>query len=230
MPRTARAAVAGQTYHVLNRGNDRQRVFFDEVDYAASVSLLAQAGERHPVAFLAACVMPNHFHLVVRPTTNEALASWVHWLTSSHVRRHRRRDGGSGHVWQGRFKGFPVQDDDYLRTVVRYVERNALRAGLVRRAEDWRWGSLAWRQRPQGARLLSDLPIILPEDWIETVNVAHTSTELANLRRSVARGAPYGDADWQRTTAATLGLEHTLRPRGRPRKLTRQNPGGERGE
>ena len=121
MPRTARAAIAGQIYHVLNRGNGRGQVFFDDTDYAAFIRLLANASDRHPVALMAACIMPNHFHLVVEPQTDEALAAWMHWLTTSHVRRHHRRYGGSGHIWQGRYKDFPVQ----VRTLPSY--RSTLR-------------------------------------------------------------------------------------------------------
>jgi putative transposase len=93
-----------------------------------------------------------------------------------------------------------------------------LRARLVDRAENWPWGSLAWRLNASNRSLLTNLPIELPKDWVEVVNETHTQAELDSLRNSVVRGTPYGDSHWQQETAAALGLEHTLRPRGRPKR------------
>ena len=137
---------------------------------------------------------------------------------TSHVRRHHRRHGGDGHVWQGRFKAFPAQSDAHLLTVLRYVERNPLRANLVSRAEDWRWSSLRWLARPDRPAWLREGPIPRPQGWIEWVNQLQTEKELDALRRSVVRGAPFGQEDWARQTAVRLGLEFTINPRGRPRK------------
>ncbi len=127
---------------------------------------------------------------------------------------------GSGHLYQGRFKSFPVQDDDHLLYVLRYVERNPVRAKLVKRVTDWRWGS-AWRRHHGNAksrRLLSKWPMRRPRGWLDFVNQPHTESELVALRRSVQRGTPYGDESWTASSAARLGLCSTLRPRGRPRQ------------
>jgi putative transposase len=98
------------------------------------------------------------------------------------------------------------------------VERNPLRAGLVRKAENWRWSSLFHRQAEDDKTLLHPWPIPMPKDWLVQVQKPQTEAELAVLRRSVLRGSPYGDTAWQKRTARRLGLEHTLRPRGRPKK------------
>jgi putative transposase len=142
MPRTARASVAGLWYHILNRGNRRDAVFHKPADYDAFVAAMADARLRVPVDVLGYCLMPNHFHIVVRPHHDGDLGRWVQWLLTAHARRYHRHYGTTGHVWQGRFKAFPIQDDGHLVTVLRYVERNALRAELVSRAEDWKWSSL----------------------------------------------------------------------------------------
>ena len=140
----------------------------------------------------------------------------------THVRNwqeHRRRVG-YGHVYQGRYKSFPVESDEYFYQVVRYVERNALRAGLARAAEVWRWGSL-WRRecgKPVERRWLSDWPLPLPGDWKEFVNEPQSEAELDAIRRSVVRGQPYGGEAWAKKTAAELGLESTFRSRGRPKR------------
>ena len=159
MPRAMREESGGLYCHVLNRGNRRAEVFHDERDYAGFIQLLALACDRIPMRLAAVCLMPNHFHLVVRPWADGDLSRWMQWLMTSHVRRYHRRYASSGHVWQGRYKSFLVQSRrpgaseraagvvqaaDPLWTVVRYVERNPLRAGLVERAEDWPWSSLHW--------------------------------------------------------------------------------------
>jgi len=142
MPRTARASVGEISYHVINRGNARQDVFRKKGDYQAFVDLIARACERIRMRLLAYCVMPNHFHLALWPYSDGDLGKWMQWLLTAHVRRYHQHYKTSGHVWQGRFKAFPVEHDDHMLTVLRYIERNPLRAGLVAQAEEWPWSSL----------------------------------------------------------------------------------------
>jgi putative transposase len=216
MPRTARATPGGYCYHVLNRGNARRTIFHKDGDYAAFVKLLRQAGERTPIRLIGYCLMPNHFHLVVWPVGDTDLSVYMQWLMTAHVRRYHRHYHSSGHVWQGRFKVFPIQEDLHLLTVLRYVERNAVRAGLVERVEDWRYSSAA-------PRLITDPdlhpgPVPRPADWLRHVNEPQTEAEVTSLRRCVQRGRPYGTPPWMVDTAQMLGIESSLRPRGRPRK------------
>jgi putative transposase len=218
MPRTARADSGGVCYHVLNRGNGRAEVFHKPEDYEAFLRLIPLANERLPLRVLGYCLMPNHFHLVLWPREDGDLGRWMQWLMTSHVRRYHRHFGGSGHVWQGRFKAFPIQQDEHLLTVLRYVERNPLRAGLVERAEAWQWSSLRERLSREPSEILYPLPIELPRDWRTRVNRAQSAAEEAALRRSIQRGSPYGSEHWTKLTATRLGLQHTLNPRGRPRK------------
>jgi putative transposase len=216
MSRTARASAGDVCYHVLNRANGRQRVFHGDDDYAAFLDLLAAACARQPLRVLGLCLLPNHFRLLLWPHEDGDLSRWMQWLLTSHVRRYHGRRGTSGHVWQGRFKAFPIAQDEHFLTVLRYVERNPRRAGLVQRAEDWPWSSLALRARR--STLLAALPVPLPRNWTARVNRAETEAELAAVRQSVVRGTPFGAPAWQVRTAAELGLESALRPRGRPRK------------
>ena len=140
----ADVAEGGLVYHALNRANARQTIFDDDGDYEAFERVLAEAVDRHVMRLLAYCVMPNHFHLVLWPRADGDLSRFMRWLTLTHTQRWHahHHTAGTGHLYQGRFRSFPVQDDGHLLTLCRYVERNALRAGLVGRAEDWRWGSL----------------------------------------------------------------------------------------
>jgi putative transposase len=209
-------------FHVLNRGVGRMRLFSKDKDYAAFEGLLEETWESRPVRICAYCLMPNHWHFVLWPERDGDLAAFLQQLTTKHVRRWQlhHRKVGEGHVYQGRYKSFPVEKQEYFYPVVRYVERNALRAGLVEHAEDWRWSSL-WRRTPDQQRLLSAWPVPYPKDWCKFVNKPQTEAEVEAIRRCVARGQPYGGQDWVRRTAKRLGLESTLRAPHRPRKLTR---------
>lgn len=220
MARRTRCADAGYVYHVLNRAVGRATLFHKPADYAAFEKVLRQAWERSAMRLVSYVAMPNHWHLVVWPRHDGQLSSWAQWLTVTHVRRWHahHHSAGTGPVYQGRFKSFPVQQDDHYFTVCRYVERNPLRAGLVARSEHWRWSSLWHRVRATTVPWLTSGPLPLPGHWTEYVNGAETEQELEALRRSASRGAPFGDAPWQTQTAAVLGLESALRRPGRPAK------------
>jgi putative transposase len=159
---------------------------------------------------------PNHFHLALWPETDDGLSALMHWLLTTHATRYLRQYRATGHVWQGRFRAFPIHEDDHLLTVLRYIERNPLRAGLVASAQEWRWPSLRWHVRAPNMSFLHVGPVQRPSDWVTDVNSPQTEAGLDALRRCAERGTPFGDAVWVGTTAAQLGLEYTLRPRGRP--------------
>lgn len=222
MGRPQRAAEGGYVYHVLNRANARMTIFEDDDDYEAFEQILLEGVERTRTRLLAYCLMPNHWHLLVWPRQDGELSRFVGWLTLTHTQRWhaRRHSAGSGHVYQGRFKSFPVAEDEHFYTVARYVERNASRAKLVRRAEKWRWGSLyRWlRGSAEDKALLAPWPLSRKASWVAHANTPHTEAELAALRRSVERGSPFGGEKWSMRTIQRLGLESTIRPRGRPRK------------
>jgi putative transposase len=224
MGRPHRAAEGGYVYHVVNRANARQTIFEDDEDYEAFESVLSEAVERSQTRLLAYCVLPNHWHLVVWPRKDGELSRFVGWLTLTHTQRWHahRHSTGSGHVYQGRFKSFPVQEDEHFYTVARYVERNALRAGLARRAQQWRYGSLyRWlRGSAEDKTLLAAWPLARKPGWMDHVNAPQTEAELAAVRRSIARGNPFGDESWSDRAVRRLGLESTTRPRGRPKKTT----------
>ena len=217
MPRTARASIAGMWYHVLNRGNRRETVFHKPADCDAFVKAKAESTARLPMDLLGYCLMPNHFHLVIRPHADGDLGRWVRWLLVAHAQRYHRHYHTTGHVWQGRYKAFLVQDDDHRVGVLRYVERNALRAELVVRAEDWKWSSLpGWFS---GDPLLWRGEVsVRDERWLDRVNEPLSAGDLRRLRLSAEQGQPYGEESWTKATAQRLGLESTLRSRGRPRK------------
>lgn len=222
MPRPKRADEAGALYHALNRGNAKQTIFHKEEDFVAFESVLAEGLERYPCRILSYQLMPNHWHFVLQPTENGGMSRFLGWVTLTHTMRYHAhyKTSGQGHLYQGRFKSFPIQDDDHFLTCCRYVERNALRAGLVERAEHWRWGSLhRWcsKAEPEPS-LLATWPIARMPNWVRRVNEPLEAKELDQIRWCIRRGSPLGDECWVEATARRLDLESTLRPRGRPRK------------
>jgi putative transposase len=222
MPRPRRAAEGGLIYHALNRANARSAIFDSTDDYAAFERVMILAIVRHDMRLLAYCLMPNHFHLLLWPREDGDLSNFMRWLTMTHTQRWHvhRQTAGTGHLYQGRFKSFPVQSDEHFLTVCRYVERNALSANVVDRAEDWRWGSLWARRAKHDADrpALNPWPIEHPRDWTARVNRPFGPKEEEAVRRSIQRGQPFGSAPWQVEVAKRLGLESVFRPPGRPRK------------
>jgi putative transposase len=210
------------------------KLFEDSGDYLAFLGVLAEAlNEREKTMRLCAyCLMPNHFHLVLWPAKDGQLSRFMQWVTMTHAQRWHahRHSGGRGHLYQSRFKSFPIQQDGHFLKVCRYVEGNAKKAGLVQRAEDWKWSSLWARENISegknadegvgGAlgKVLSPWPVAMPRGWSKRVNDPHNEKELAELRRCKERGRPFGEGEWTATTAKRLGIESSMRDPGRPKK------------
>src|SRR5687767_2848009 len=206
MPRPKRFVPGGYCYHVLSRGNGRQRVFHKDGDYEAFLNLFDEAQEHVSMRVLAYCLLPNHFHLVLWPREDGDLSRWMQWVLTTHVRRYHEHYQTSGHVWQGRFKAFPIQEDEHLLSVLRYVERNALRAGLDTKKKLWPWNSLTLSGRALQPAWFSAGPVPRGADWQRHVAQPQSEAELIALRQSVSRGTPYGSATWQKRTITKLGL------------------------
>ncbi len=223
MGRPKRIALGGYIYHVINRSNERKQIFFSEGDYKAFERVLWQAADRFEVNVLSYCIMPNHWHLVLQPLKDGELSRFMGWLTLTHTQRWRayRKSIGSGHLYQGRFKSFVVESNAYFLSLCRYVERNPLRAGLVEQAEAWRWSSLWLRVSEISQGRLAQWPVARPDHWLSLVNgfdERHdTDSALTQIRSCVNRGRPFGSDSWVEHTSATLGLQSTIRSRGRPR-------------
>lgn len=222
MARPPRTDIGGYAYHVLNRANARSQIFEKEADYEAFEGVLEEAQRQSGMPILAYCVMPNHWHLVLYPPRDGMLSSFVRWLTLTHTQRwHAAHETtGSGHLYQGRYKSLLVQTDVHLIAVLRYVERNPVRAKLVRRAEDWKWSSL-WRHMygtTSSRSLLSSWPVPAEEDYLALVNAVESEEELATVRRAVQHGSPYGHPTWMEHVTTRFALASTIRPAGRPRR------------
>ena len=223
MPRRPRVSSGGYAYHVLNRAVARDCIFQKEADYLANERVLDEVYQRLPMRLLGYCLMPNHWHLVVWPEKDGELSEFMRLLTVTHTQRWHAHyhSAGTGPLYQGRFKSFPIERDEHLLTVLRYVERNPLRAKRVERAENWRWSSLGLRRRADAPHWLLPTdrwPVHRREDWLTWVNRPQTMKEVDAIRVCVKRGRPYGSDRWIARTAKALSLQSTLRPRGRPEK------------
>src|SRR5208337_1529306 len=210
MSRAARYFPGGMVYHVLNRGVGRRTLFDKDQDFLAFERVVEESLRTCTMRICAYCTLSNHWHFVLWPESDGDLPAFMQQMTNMHVKRWKehRREIGYGHLYQGRYKCFPVETEDYFYQVVRYVERNALRANLVSRAESWRRSSLRRVEREDTAfPILSTWPLPRPTDWLQHVNQPQTEAEVAALRCCVNRGRPFGDPNWVTDTAKRLGLE-----------------------
>lgn len=222
MPRPHRIDVGNVVYHVINRANARMRIFNTDEDYQLFEEVLEEAEEKFSMRILAYCIMPNHWHLVLYPATDGELQIFMRWLSMTHTQRwhSQHKTIGSGHLYQGRYKSFLVQTNEYLLQLFRYVERNALRAKLVKKAEQWRWSSLHRREKgsAEEKKLLSHWPIDVPHNYLDLVNMPQTGAELESLRYCVNKGKPFGKESWAERMIDRFNLASTLRNPGRPKK------------
>ncbi len=218
MSRWRRHAPGGIVYHVLNRAAKRSQIFFGPDDYGLFIALLFDAARRLGMRVLAYCVMPNHWHLVLWPAEDDSLAGFLHRLTVTHARTFRSLTGtvGEGHVYQGPYRRFPVETESYYYNVMRYVEANALRAGMVERAQDWKWSSAS--ERAAGELSVVAGPLPLADDWLTLLNVPLPEDHLHAIRVCAHDGRPYGSEVWVGAISGRCALEHTLRSHGRPRR------------
>ena len=226
MGRPRRVTTGDIIYHVLNRATARLQIFHSPADYQAFERLIIDARDKFDMRILAFCIMPNHWHMALWPHKDHDLSKFTGWLTLTHTQRWHacRHTAGQGHLYQGRFKSFVVESDNHLLQVCRYIERNAQRANLVHRAENWRWGSLWHRHNlaSEHSVLLDDWPVKIPGNWIEHVNQPQTAEELNALRNCVKRGQPFGTTTWLSNTVERYGLQSTMRDRGRPPKTHKE--------
>jgi putative transposase len=195
------------------------KLFDHPGDYRAFLRCLAEAHARVPVEVFAYCIMPNHFHLIVRPSEDSHLSDFMRLATMTHSKRWQAARGtvGLGGVYQGPYRRLPIQTERYFFSACRYVEANPLRARLVGRAEDWEWSSLAARGNNFSILKLADWPILQPEPWQQIVNAAVARPDLDQMRSCIRRSVPYGDSDWAIATAAALNLTAGFRRPGRPK-------------
>ena len=222
MGRALRVDVGGVVYHVLNRANYHSQLFSDDTHYQNFLKILKEAMELVPMRILAYCLMPNHWHLVLYSKNDGDLSAFMHWITLTHTQRYHAKTKtiGYGHIYQGRYKSILVEQDEHFWVLMRYVERNAKRAALVRNAEDWKWSSIYTRLKgsDEQRKLLSSLPVEEREDYRTWVNQSEPKEEIEDIRYAIKRGRPYGSTRWVERAIKRFGLQSTVRDPWRPQK------------
>lgn len=222
MPRLARIDIGDEIYHIINRANGRLGIFETPEDYQIFERLMKEAKELTDMRILAYTIMPNHWHLVLHPRKDGDLGIFMHRLTNAHTRLvHVKTETiGAGHLYQGRYKSFIVSDDNYLLTIIKYVERNPVRAHLTEKCEDWQWGSAYRRIRgtPAQRKLLDPSPTPFPRNYRGWINTEDKEEDIVSIRGSVNKGMPFGNSRWVDKMVKEYGLESTLRSAGRPRR------------
>lgn len=222
MPRLARTVCAQVPHHITQRGNRREQVFFTDDDRHAYLGWLKEYAEKHEVDILAYCLMTNHIHLVAVPTTEDGLQRALKPLHMRYAQRINRTRGWKGHLWQGRFFSCAL-DKAYLWAAIGYVERNPVRARMVRKAENYRWSSAgahcglrqddvlttksSWRKQFEAIG-----------DWSAWLAEGDAPQQLEVLRRNAEKGLPCGSEKFIRKLEKLTGRALQYRPRGRPRK------------
>ena len=224
MPRVARTVFAGLPHHVTQRGNRRETVFFVDEDRVCYLTWLKEYADKHKIEIIAYCLMTNHVHLVVVPFAEESLHKVLRPLHMRYAQKINREHEWDGHLWQGRFFSSPL-DEAYMWAAVRYVERNPVRAGMVRRAEDYDWSSAAGH-----CRLKQDMILTCSSRWTEEFggieNWSNWLTEgddlqkVEVLRRNIKKGLPCGTDDFVQKLEMMAGRILRFRPQGRQRTGT----------
>jgi putative transposase len=208
VPHRHLTGTAGLTFHVINRGARRLRLFETANDYQRFLLCVEQARETQPVKLFAYCVMPNHFHFVLQTTADFQLAEFMRLAQGTHAKRWHtdRQTVGQGAVYQARYRAFAIHTDAHFLCVCRYVERNALRAGLVSQAEAWPWSSLNQRCENRNIPQLDSWPILQPPGWTRFVNDLPPITELARIRGCIGTNQPFGPDSWADEMAIRLRI------------------------
>ena len=224
MGRAPRVDVGNLAYHVINRANGRRTIFETRDEYVHFEMLLKKAAEKFDMRVLAYVLMPNHWHMILYPKVDGDLSLFMQWLTLTHTQQYHvwKQTTGHGHIYQGRYKSFLIETDSYLLTAIKYVERNPVRAKLVKKVENWRWGS--GYRRLEGTKkeqsLLAKSPVNLPHHYQSWVNTPDREDDLTDLKISTEKGKPLGTRKWTERMIERFGLQATTRQRGRPRKGT----------
>jgi putative transposase len=212
MPRAARIVIPGIPHHITQRGNRQQVIFFDAEDYQSYCDILAIALSKHKTKCLAWCLMPNHIHLMLVPESVDSLRATLSSTHTTYAQRVNERQQLSGHVFQGRFASYPM-DDAHMMIAARYIENNPVKAGMVKRAEDWPWSSaLAHiKNTYDGLTDIKALAQHIP-NWSAMLEYGLEAADQIDV--AIKTGKPQGQPTWLQH----IGYKSEPKSRGRPFK------------
>lgn len=217
MPRRYRSVLPGFPHHVIQRGNRRQQVFFKESDRSFYLKMLKLYCKKYQVKIWAYCLMSNHVHLILVPGRPESLAFAVGETHKAYTKTINDREGWKGYLWQGRFLSFMLGVDS-LRSVMRYVELNPVRARMVERPEDHGWSSVRGHMGLAHDPFLDECPLLSDIDnWRDFLKADLNEDVLRQMRSHASNGRPFGDKDFLDMVHDKLGIDVAPKKRG-PRK------------
>jgi putative transposase len=220
MPRIARIIGVGYPHHIVQRGNNREKVFLNRGDYERYLSFLLKYSEEKRAAVLAYCLMPNHIHLLVRPSEETALPKMMQGITLCYSKYFNGKNGRTGRLWECRYHSTVIDEESYLWSVSKYIENNPVRAGIVRRPQDYPYSSakahILGRKDPFLKEPLFDISEL--KEYRRVIRSEDDKKILEEIRKHTRLGKPLGDGGFLNTLSERLGHSLSFRPKGRPRK------------
>ena len=213
MPRRPRVVLPGFPHHVTQRGNGGTTTFRAHRDFTLFLSMLEKYCTQYAIQIWSYCLMSNHYHLIARPDSKKGLSRCLHDLNGCYAQYFNRRFSSAGHLWQERFFSCSL-DTSHLWNAIRCVEQNPVRAGLVQKAEDYRWSSAAARCGLRRDRLLAASDLFLPsgliQNWSHWLGEYPTEEDLDAIREATRRGTVHGTEAFVDQLESWLGIP--LRP------------------
>src|ERR1700678_1082037 len=196
MARLARLVIPGLPHHITQRGNRRERVFFEDDDYRAYLALIAAAARKSGTAIWAYCLMPNHVHFIMTPSTEDGLRQTFAEAHRRYTGRINARFKQTGHLWQGRFSSV-VMDEPHFVAAARYVPMNPVRAGITARAADWPWSSVHAHLAGRDDAVVTVAPVLdRVDDFAAFLDEDADQAAIDALRLAKSTGRPVGSAEW----------------------------------
>ncbi len=219
MPRIARVVVAEVPYHVTQRGNYRQNIFEDDEDRAKYMELFMEYKEKHGLKLYAWCLMDNHVHFVIEPSTEKTLGLVFNGVNMRYSQYFNRKRGAYGHLWQGRYFSCAL-DSDHVYEALRYVELNPLRAGMISKIDGYKWSSAKMRITGKGKFPLDDVSAYVEiENWRAYLKEKAADEVLLSIRNCTKTGRPLGGAKFIKKIERLSGRTISFQKKGRPKKI-----------
>ncbi len=221
MPRVARIVVTDYPHHIVQRGNNKEKVFFDKKDYKKYLSLLEKYSTEKKALILAYCLMANHVHLLLKPLEEKTLHKMMQGITLCYTQYFNRKNNRTGRLWECRYHSTIIDEDKYLWAVSRYIENNPVRAGMVRKPEDYSYSSAKAHILGESNTLLKE-PLFNNKGELRNyklfMEVEEDKRGLEKIRRQTRLGKPLGDGEFLDTLSKKLDRNLVFRPKGRPSK------------
>jgi putative transposase len=220
MPRIARIVGVGYPHHIIQRGNNREKVFLNQRDYERYLSFLSRYSEQKEISVLAYCLMPNHIHLLVKPSGEEALPKMMQGVTLCYTKYFNGENGRTGRLWECRYYSTVIDADSYLWTVIKYIENNPVRAGMVKRPEDYLYSSAKAHVLGKRDPLLEEQLFDKGElnEYRSFIRSEEDQKITEEIRKQTRSGKPLGGSKFLLTLSERLSCSLSFRPKGRPRK------------